>query len=106
MKRKIIFGLLAVVLLLFLITSSWSMDYKSYLRQKFEERPEQDFEKVPIIPQSVETYPSMIKFIPVTNFQNIQILIYIDNSSTEVPIKTEESIKNTNSTLNKIDRLK
>lgn len=106
MKKKIILGFLAVILLLFFITSSWALDYKTYLKLKYLEHPEQDFERVPIIPQTVETYSSMIKFISVANFQNIPVVIYVENSSTEVSIKTEESIENTNSTLNKIDRLK
>jgi hypothetical protein len=51
MKKKLIFGLSMVVLLLFFITSSWALDYKNYLRQKFEEHPWGESDRVPVIPR-------------------------------------------------------
>lgn len=94
MKRKIIFGLLVVVLLLFFITSSWALDYKRY---KYEERPEQERVIAPITPQTVDNYPLIIKSVFTLNYQNVPVLISIDKSSNQVPAKTEKPVKSSNS---------
>lgn len=106
MKRKITFGLLAVVLLLFFITSSWALDYKSYLRQKYEGHPWGESDRVPVIPQTIDTYPTMIKFIYIPVSQNLPVLIYIETSSEKIPVKTEGSIKNAVNTPNKTDKIR
>jgi len=98
MKRKIIFGFLMVVLLLFFITSSWALDYKRY---KYEGRPEQDCIKVPVIPQSIDSYPSMIKFFFISTAQNLPVLIYIDRSLTQANPRAEDSVKNLTVPINK-----
>ena len=91
MKQRLIFGLLVGVLLLFFITSTWAVDAK---RAKLYGRPEQDMERVPVTPQIIDNYPSTIKFIFIPNIQNLPVLIYIDKSSTQVQIKSENSVKN------------
>ncbi len=91
MKRKIILGLLAVILLLFFITSSWAVDYKSYLRQRFEEHPWQESDKIPATPQTINSYPSEIKFIFILNAQ--PILIFIDKTTIKISSKVDDSAK-------------
>ena len=103
MKKKIILGLLAGVLLLFFVISSWALDYKRY---KYDGRPEQECMRVPVNPQTIDTYPSMIRFIFISAGQNLPVLIYIEKFSTQVPIKIGDSIKNSTSTVNEIDKIK
>jgi len=98
MKRKIIFGFLMVVLLLFFITSSWALDYK---RAKYRERPDQECTKVPVTPETMNTYPSMIKFIFVPTAQNLPVFIFIGKSSNQTPVKAEGSVKNSIRSVNK-----
>jgi hypothetical protein len=91
MKKRIIFGLLVGVLLLFFITSSWAVDAK---RAKLYGRPEQDLERVPVTPQPTNIYSSMIKLIFIPNDQNLLVFIYIEKSSNQAQIKAEEPVKN------------
>lgn len=90
MKKKLIFGLLVAVLLLFFISSSWALDYKNYLRQKYEERPEQESNRIPVIPQAIDNSPSIIKFIFIPNTQ----LIFIDKITIKASSKVDDSTKN------------
>ncbi|MCJ7497048.1 MAG: hypothetical protein MUO78_02785 [candidate division Zixibacteria bacterium] len=94
MKKRLILGLLIGVLLLFFTISSWALDYESYLKAKHDGHPEQDMERVPIIPQTITNYPSTIKFILIPNIQNLLILIPIDKISTQTPSKVNSSVKN------------
>jgi len=94
MKKRLILGLLVGVLLLFFTISSWAVDYDKYKMHKFEEHPEQDMERVPVTPQTIDTYPSTIKFILIPNIQNFPILIPIDKISTQTPSKVNSSVKN------------
>jgi hypothetical protein len=90
MKKKVILGLFTGVLLLFFITSTWAVDAK---RAKLYGRPEQDMERVPVIPQTITNYPSTIKFILIPNIQNLPILMLIDKPTTETPTKVDDSAK-------------
>jgi hypothetical protein len=100
MKRKIIFGLLVVVFLLFFITSSWALDYKRY---KFEGWPEQERVIVPVVPQTIDSYPLIIKSVFILNYQNVPALIFIDKSSNQVPAKTEKPVKSSTSQIREED---
>jgi hypothetical protein len=91
MKKRLILGLLLGLLLLFFITSTWAVDAK---RAKLYERPEQDMERVPVIPQTINTQPLTIKFILIPNIQNLPILIPIDKISTQIPSEINNSVKN------------
>ena len=90
MKKRLILGLLLGLLLLFFITSTWAVDAK---RAKLYERPEQDMERVPVIPQSITNYPSTIKFILIPNIQNLPILMLIDKTTTKTSTKVDDSAK-------------
>ncbi|MDH4222601.1 MAG: hypothetical protein OEV55_03570 [candidate division Zixibacteria bacterium] len=92
MKKKFIFGLLVAVLLLFFITSSWALDYRNYLRQKNEEHPWQESNKVPATPQTINNYPPEIKFIFILNIQ--PILIFIEKTTTRATTELDDSVKN------------
>jgi hypothetical protein len=93
MKKKLILGLLVGVLLLFLTTSSWALDYDKYKMHKFEERPDQEFDRVPVTPQTLTNSPSAIKFILIPNIQNLPILMLIDRTTTKTSIKVDDSAK-------------
>jgi len=84
-------GLLVGGFLLFFITSTWAVDAK---RAKLYEHPEQDMERVPVTPQTINTQPSTIKFILIPNIQNLLILIPIDKISTQTPSEINSSVKN------------
>lgn len=93
MKKKIILGLLVLVVLLFFIASSWALDWKR-ARQQYYEHPDQELESVPVTPQPVKDYPSMIKFIFVLNIQNLPVLISVDKSSVKTESKAGNSTNN------------
>jgi hypothetical protein len=59
MKKRIILRFLVGVLLLFLTTSAWALDYNKYKMLKFEELPWQDCERVPITPQIIDNSPKL-----------------------------------------------
>jgi len=90
MKKKVILGFLMGLLLLFFITSTWAVDAK---RAKLYGHPEQDMERVPVIPQTITNYPSTIKYILIPNIQNLLILMLIDNTTTKISTKVDDSAK-------------
>lgn len=94
MKKKVILGLLAGVLLLFFTISSWALDWKRAQMIRDYGHPDQELDRIPVIPQTIDNYPSIIKFIFIPNIQNLPVLIYIDKSLTQVQIKSENSVKN------------
>lgn len=91
MRKRIILGLLVGVLLLFFTTSTWAVDAK---RAKLYGRPDQEFDKIPVTPQTINTYPSIIKFIFIPNIQNFPVLIYINKSSIQTQPESEDKVKN------------
>ena len=70
------------------------MDYDKYKMRKFEGDPWQEIDRVPIIPQTVDNYPTTIKFIYIQNIKNLPVLIFIEKTSSQAPIKTQEPVKN------------
>jgi len=101
MKKKIILGLLFLVLFLFFMTTSWALDYDSYLKSRHQEHPEQGVQSVPVIPQTTDPSPSMIKFIFVPAGQNLPVLIFFNKSSTQSKLRVQDSTKNSTISLNK-----
>ncbi len=100
MKKRLILGLLLGLLLLFFITSTWAVDAR---RAKLYGDPWQDCEKVPVTPQTIDNSPSIIKFLLITNTQNLPALIIIDKSSNQAQLKTEEPVKNSTNLVKKQD---
>jgi hypothetical protein len=100
MKKKIILGLLVLGVLLCFIAQSWALDWKR-AQQQYYEHPEQDMERVPVIPQTAGPYPPMIKFIFVPTGQNLPVLIFIDKSSVQAEPKVENSTKKPTNSVNK-----
>ena len=80
MKKKIILGLLVLVVLMFFIASSWALDWER-ARQQYFERPDQEFDRVKVTPQTTDSYPSFIKFILLPGTQNLPTLIFIEKST-------------------------
>ena len=92
MKKKVILGFLVGVLLLFFTISAWALDSKRAQLIKNNGWPEQERVIVPITPQTIDTYSSTIKFIFISNTQ--QILILIDKTTTKTSTKVDNSVKN------------
>lgn len=100
MKKKIILGLLVLVVLLFFIASSWALDWER-ARQQYYEHPEQGVLSVPVTPQTKDPSPSMIKFIFIPAGQNLPVLIFINKSATLSKSRVQDSTKNSTISLNK-----
>jgi len=96
MKKKVILGLLVGGVLLFFITSTWAVDSK---RAKLYGHPWQESDRIPVTPQTVDNYPTTIKFIFILNMQNLPVLIYNEKTSSQAPIKTQEPVKNSTITV-------
>ena len=94
MKKKIILGFLIGVLLLFFTISVWALDYEGYLKAKHDGHPDQELDRIPVTPQTIDNYPSTIKFIFILNIQNLPVLIYNEKTSNQALIKTEKPVKN------------
>ncbi|MCJ7497049.1 MAG: hypothetical protein MUO78_02790 [candidate division Zixibacteria bacterium] len=99
MKKKIILGLLVGVLFLFFTISVWALDYEGYLKAKHDGHPWQESDRIPVTPQTVDNYPTTIKFIFIPNMQNPSVLIYIEKTSSQAPIKTQEPVENSTITV-------
>jgi len=101
MKKKIILGLLVLVVLLFFIASSWALDWKR-AQQQYYERPEQEVDMV--LPSSEpEVIPaSTIKFIFILNGQTLPTLLFIDKQPVQAKAKVEKPQRCSSSTLGKM----
>jgi hypothetical protein len=97
MKKKIILGLLVLVVFLCFIAQSWALDWKR-AQQQYYEHPWQDVQRVSPV-QPVGSSPSTIKFIFVPAGQNLPVLIFFQNPSTKAASTTADPSKmSTNST--------
>ena len=100
MKKKIIFALLVLVVLMFFIASSWALDWKS-ARQQYFERPDQEFDRVTVTPQTTDSYPSIIKFILLPGTQNRPTLIFIEKSTNLDQPEADNTVNSTTNTVAK-----
>jgi hypothetical protein len=99
MEKRLMLGFLVGMLLLFFTISSWAVDYDKYKMRKFDEHPWQESDRIPVTPQTVDNYPTTIKFIFIPNMQNPSVLIYIEKTSSQAPIKTQKPVKNSTITV-------
>jgi len=106
MKKKIILGLLFLVLFLFFMTTSWALDYDSYLKSRYQERPDQELFRTPVVPQTSTPLQFMTKILFIPIGQTLPALIYVKQYSIQTQEKMSDSVKNSTGTVNKADKTK
>lgn len=100
MKKKIILGLLVLVVLLCFLAQSWALDWKR-AQQQYYERPEQGMQSVIVPTQTRVPSASMTKFIFVLTGQNLPTLINLSRPLVQTQAKLEKPSANPTTFLQK-----
>ncbi len=101
MKKKIILGLLILVVLLCFLAQSWALDWKK-AQQQYYEHPEQEVDLIPVNPSPTGAYPNMVKFIIIPYGQTLPLVIPIDKTRVQAKTKIDNSTKSSTTSLSKI----
>lgn len=100
MKKKIVLGLLTLVVLLCFLAQSWALDWER-AKQRYYGHPDQELDRVPVLPQTTGSYPSFIKFILLPGIQNLPTLIFIEKSTNLGLPEANDPVSSTNNTVAK-----